>query len=264
MQQEKISMGRTTQKRQTGMTLIELMIAMMLGLMVILAALGTLLMTRSVSSTTDELASMQQDASFAMATLGRLIRQAGSLEPSGGTGSSGYSTVGFNDRVSTVVSGTNGGSGPDSLSIGTQSGTSSGANFDCLGNLVSTPEFISTFDVNNNALRCSSSGTGDAQPIIGHSNDIRVMDFQVRYRVVTRSSAGAPSFSMVDTPPPTPTSESDPTVTAIHVCLELEGRERIETDGMTYTNCQGDASATMDNRIKRVYRNVFNLRVLEL
>lgn len=66
-------------RRQRGLTLIELMIAMVLGLLVTLAVVNLFLTTRAVYRQNENLARMQESARFAFEFLGRDIREAGGI-----------------------------------------------------------------------------------------------------------------------------------------------------------------------------------------
>lgn len=69
--------ARCTTVRQRGLGLVELMIASALGLVIILAAIGLLLVSRNTYITLDEKIALQETGHFALATLTRSVRQAG-------------------------------------------------------------------------------------------------------------------------------------------------------------------------------------------
>ena len=64
-------------RRHAGMTLIELMIAMLLGLIVIGGMLGIFLSSSETSRRTDDLARIQENARIALELMGRSLREAG-------------------------------------------------------------------------------------------------------------------------------------------------------------------------------------------
>ena len=66
-------------RRQAGVTLIELMVGIAIGLMVVAVALGALMVSRGVSGTVSDASNIQQQAAYAMRVIGAQIRQAGSL-----------------------------------------------------------------------------------------------------------------------------------------------------------------------------------------
>lgn len=63
--------------RQAGLTLVELMISITLGLIVLLSATALLLSSKSAYVTQDDSAGLQETARFAMENISRSIRQAG-------------------------------------------------------------------------------------------------------------------------------------------------------------------------------------------
>lgn len=64
-------------RRQSGLTLIELMISIVLGLLVVLAATALLVSSKSAYLSQDEGAQMQDTARFALENINRAVRQAG-------------------------------------------------------------------------------------------------------------------------------------------------------------------------------------------
>jgi len=70
--------------RQRGLTLVELMIAITLGLIVLASVIGVLLANRESYRTSEALSRMQENARFAFEALGRSIRAAGG-NPCGAT-----------------------------------------------------------------------------------------------------------------------------------------------------------------------------------
>ena len=64
---------------QSGVTLIELMVGIAIGLMVVAVAMGALMVSRSVSGTVSDASDIQQQAAYAMRVIGAQVRQAGSL-----------------------------------------------------------------------------------------------------------------------------------------------------------------------------------------
>ncbi|RMX04986.1 prepilin-type N-terminal cleavage/methylation domain-containing protein [Corticibacter populi] len=235
-------------QRQQGFTLLELIVGMVIGLLIIAAALGTLMLTRSTSATTSDLTQLQQQAAYALRVIGLQIRQGGAYEPVESGNTSEAITFADYANVSILVNNDT----DDRLTILTQTPNAEFLRRDCLGNDVSTSELTSIFDLNNGSLRCGNSAD-TLQPVIGG-----VTDFQVRYRNYSVNAAGQYSFGISDTPATTTDTTG---VAAIEICLELEGAERMPESQATYTNCEGEDDAEMGDRIRRVFRNVYSLRV---
>ncbi len=164
----------------------------------------------------------------------------------------------MSDFAGTTVSGIEGGPlTTDKLVIGNQASlTLDAGKKDCLGDGPKSGAdqtvIMSTFAVNaNQELTCVGVGNGSAQPLISN-----VADFQVVYRVNTGTSA-APVLARLKADAMTPAHWKR--VTAIEVCLDLQGTETTPDGGTTYLDCKG-AHPPRGNRVHLVYRNVFSLR----
>lgn len=279
--------------RQRGVTLIELMVGIAIGLLVIAVALGALMASRGISGTVSEATSLQQQASYAFRVIGQQIRQAGSLElnlsPSIAPVASGafaaMSPVAFDPpdpsgarppfsrASSTLIA-----DATPSFTVGYQNYTesitppppastplSSSLLRDCLGqnpalaasgSLGATPVLSSKFQRNSgtNELVCMGAG-GISQPIIGN-----VTDMQVRY---VQQAPNTTNLQYLDTSGVIANAASATAtwanVYAVEVCLELTGTDPAPTAGATYTNCSG-ASASYGDRLKMVFRNIYQIR----
>lgn len=247
-----------TRIRQQGLSLVESLIGLTIGLMVIAAALATLLLSRGASVSISELSQLQQQGSYALRMIGVQLRQAGSLDlapTAAGRFAFNGSFVGFGGGP-TVVSGTDGaGSASDQVSVSNQPSTELASHRrDCLGTEVHAGDRIdSTFFVRNEQLYCRGLAP-QAQAIIGN-----VADFQVAYRVRTASGTQAMTATEVAQ------AQAWSSVSAIEICLDLQGNEGGSPVAGTYLTCRRDsngalASAQRAGRIHLIYRNVFDLR----
>ena len=269
-------------RRQKGVTLIELMVGILLGLMVVAVATVALMSSRGVSGTISDASTMQQQASYAFSVIGRQIRQAGSVELNLNPNlsfSSSTDTFAALQPVAFDAPDPDGLRPPFDRKLNTLSGTSAPAftvgyqNYmekikpqsslvtesqlrDCLGqnpgklNPATTPVLSSQFALNtNNELVCTGAGGGGTQAIIDN-----VTDLQIRYAV---QSSGTTSIQYVTDP-----ADIDEwnNVYAIEVCLELSSKEAVAgLDGATYKNCSGD-DTSYDSRLKMVFRSTYQLR----
>ena len=277
------SQRHTPYRSQRGVTLIELMVGIVLGLLVVAVATVALLGSRNISSTVSDASNMQQQASYAFGVIGRQIRQAGSIELninpdlSFGASSSTFKAmdpVAFDapdptgarppfDRKASTLSGTT----TPALTVGYQNYAetiASGAATvsesqlrDCLGqnpgkaNPATAPVITSQFQRNTttNELVCTGTGAGGTQAVIEN-----VSDFRVRYVVQSPSTTNVQYL----TDPAAITNWN--TVYAVEVCLELAGTEPVSgTSGQSYTNCQG-TTASYGDRLKMVFRSTYQLR----
>ncbi|RCW76289.1 PilW family protein [Pseudorhodoferax soli] len=262
---------------QAGVTLIELLVGLAIGLMAIAVALGALLVSRSVSGTVSDATQLQQQGAHAMRMIGLQLRQAGSIRLNLAFAQTGASAptvidpgepVAFEavfDRAAATLA-------TDSttpLQVGYQNYTEAVASGngtvqrsllgDCLGNTPSATAVQSNFRL----VRAQGAATGElqcagadgaAQTIIGN-----VTDFQVNYLVQTLTATGADMRRVAAAG----VGGNWPSVVAVEVCLELVGTENIDTAGATYRNCSwttGQAETAMGNRMRLVLRNTFQLR----
>lgn len=251
-------------KFQAGLTLIELMIGLAVGLLVVAVATVSLLGSRSVTGAVSDISGIQQQAAYVMRTFGTQLRQAGSLYLDLGLDADGdgeiTSATAFQLRGSTdtAIAENNG-----SVTIrftGYEEPTFANAgpiSRNCLGAPGSIPagttaSIESIFTLNDTDLRCND------QPIAQN-----VAAFQVRYllqgtdqddpTMLYTNSAGVADWNRVQ---------------GVEVCLVLFGTERIDLpEGASYTGCDGSTAvnittlaAPRTNRMHYVFRNVFQLR----
>ena len=250
-------------KFQAGLTLIELMIGLAVGLLVVAVATVSLLGSRSVTGAVSDISGIQQQAAYVMRSFGTQLRQAGSLYLDLGLDADGKgeitSATAFQLRGSTdtAIAENNG-----SVTIrftGYEEPTFANAgpiSRNCLGAPGSIPagttaSIESIFTLNGTDLRCND------QPIAQN-----VAAFQVRYllqgtdqddpTMLYTNSAGVADWNRVQ---------------GVEVCLVLFGTERIDLpEGASYTGCDGNAvditalTGNRTNRMHYVFRNVFQLR----
>ena len=251
-------------KFQAGLTLIELMIGLAVGLLAVAVATVSLLGSRSVTGAVSDISGIQEQAAYVMRTFGTQLRQAGSLYLDLGLDADGdgeiTSATAFQLRGSTdtAIAENNG-----SVTIrftGYEEPTFANAgpiSRNCLGAPGSIPAGTTTsiesiFTLNGTDLRCND------QPIAQN-----VAAFQVRYllqgtdqddpTMLYTNSAGVADWNRVQ---------------GVEVCLVLFGTERIDLpEGASYTGCDGSTAvnittlaAPRTNRMHYVFRNVFQLR----
>lgn len=279
---------RMPQHKQRGVTLIELLVGLSIGLMVIAVAMGALMVSRGVSGTVSDASTIQQQAAYAIRVIGQQMRQAGSLflNPSlGGGGADPLNPVIF--ETDAQDTGSTSMSFSQAETIGAPSATEVTSTFrryldavyvsanptslvrNCLGGPedsaanATQQAIVSAFELDGASLRCTGNGVGP-QPIVQN-----VADFQVRY--------------MQQLPIPTGTAvrylahdqvTDWRSVQGVEVCLVLYGTEAIDmpapanaTDPQgTYVGCDGnrvDMTSLASPRTRRmhmVFRNVFQLR----
>ena len=253
-------------KFQAGLTLIELMIGLAVGLLVVAVATVSLLGSRSVTGAVSDISGIQQQAAYVMRTFGTQLRQAGSLYLDLGLDADGdgeiTSATAFQLRGNDEQA-INEDEGTGAITIqytGYEEPTFANAgpiSRNCLGAPGSIPagttaSIESIFTLNGTDLRCND------QPIAQN-----VAAFQVRYllqgtdqddpTMLYTNSAGVADWNRVQ---------------GVEVCLVLFGTERIDLpEGASYTGCDGSTAvnittlaAPRTNRMHYVFRNVFQLR----
>ncbi|MDR0225633.1 MAG: PilW family protein [Burkholderiaceae bacterium] len=267
--------------RQHGLSLLELMVGIAIGLLTMAVALGALMATRGISSTVSEASLLQQQGAYAMRVIGQQLRQAGSVELNLAYGRTrADQTTNLPQPMEPVVFEAN--SNRDSQTLGGVDSPSSSEfklstgymNYqelsytsstaisffrNCLGEGASDTLILSRFALKDGELVCSGGNT--AQPIISN-----VSDFTVSYLVQDNSGvkASAPEISFktaaqASTPDASTGLANWPNVFGVQVCLELAGTERVDTQDATYVNCAGK-EVSRDNKLRMVFRNTYQIR----
>ncbi len=267
---------------QRGVTLIELMVGIAIGLLVVAVAMGALMVSRGVSGTVTDASSIQQQASYAMRVIGQQLRQSGSLRLNLNPGTVATAELYLAPVAFEIKSGDMDLSKPDWKVIEGKDSPSGSeyklstrfSNYtepvftsavdqslarDCLGANPSATLIESNFRLESNELRCASFGGGAPQAIIQN-----VANFQVNYLVQDiTTTPGIPTIKSVNAAGVTNWSQ----VQAVEVCLVIYGAESIDLPtGSNYTDCDGtavDMSTLTGARAKRMhmaFRNVFQLR----
>ncbi|MBU4424056.1 MAG: PilW family protein [Gammaproteobacteria bacterium] len=272
---------------QRGVTLIELMVGISIGLLVVAMAMGALMVSRSVSGTVSDASSIQQQAAYAMRVIGLQLRQAGSLrlnlDPGTTTTEATYLVPAAFETVAVAASNPvysfdankpeqtlSGTTTPEILTVGYRrytepvftNATEQSLARNCLGGPQTASgdqRLESIFQLNANELQCNGNGVG-AQPIVQN-----VANFQVRYLLQDNTTTpGTPTIKPVDA---ADVGTNWAQVQAVEVCLVLYGIEPIEMPAnSSYTDCNGtavDMTALTGQRTRRMhiaFRNVFQLR----
>ena len=279
--------------RQSGVTLIELMVGLAIGLLVVAVAMGALMVSRGISGTVSDASGIQQQGAYILRVLSQQLRQTGSLylnpDPVGGNSTDVLSPVAFEimarasdvtqsfRQEDTLVGGDNTVTTrfrryQDNVFLA-DNATSTTIGTDFLArNCVGAPGNSSTdqrvestfaFDSTKNELQCGGNGTA-AQPIAQN-----VAQFQVTYMVQTTDAAGNTTVQYVKGSD-MPAAATDPKwrrVQGVQVCLVLYGSEPIDMPaGSSYTDCAGTSvnmttlTGERKNRMHLLFRNTYQLR----
>lgn len=267
--------------RQRGVTLLEMMVGITIGLLVVLAALGTIVLTRQSGSTIADTTQLTSQATNALRTIGAQIRQAGAIEtlPSIPTAAAGEQTFVFSPvydgldlpggnvrwdgpltaaglQTTVSVFGTEGGAAADTLNVSYQD---LGANVtrDCIGNAAPAAaaniRIENFFSLNGTTFQCAGGAAPTApQPI---ADDVE--DFQVNY-IVETLAGGQPVHQLLNA---TGVAGLWSQVVGVEICLQVRGQRTDYPTAGTFVDCRGGNTAH-GGRIHKVFRNTYFLRNL--
>ena len=273
-------------KFQAGLTLIELMIGLAVGLLVVAVATVSLLGSRSVTGAVSDISGIQQQAAYVMRTFGTQLRQAGSLYLDLGldadgkgeiTSATAFQLRGNNEQAINEDAEET----PTKYIVqytGYEEPTFANAGpiaRHCLGGPGSIPagttaSIESIFVLDGVFLRCQGRAvhqTGEIEETIRQPIAQNVATFQVRYLLQSNSAAN-PTMPTMQYTDAAGVGRNWNRVQGVEVCLVLFGTERIDVPagGASYTGCDGNAvdittlEGDRTNRMHYVFRNVFQLR----
>ncbi|MBK6999909.1 MAG: PilW family protein [Rhodoferax sp.] len=258
---------------QRGFSLIELMVGLTIGLMVVLAAIGSMTYTQISSTVVGDSSRLQQTADAVFRNVGYSLAQAGAIEleapdtdnPAIVSFSTRY--TGFDASRPYDIHGEEGSSGAaDTLRVSYQD---SGTSVDCLGGRPAAIPFAG--NVNNTF---SKSTTSDDLMCLGWSNPAAqsiafgVKDFQVWYGVRTGIVPGAETYQFytandMNALPPVLVKKHPfnawTTVRAVRICVHIVG-EKSGNSNASLTDCQGTPTTPSDSLLHRVFWRTFTLR----
>ena len=256
--------------RQSGLTLVELLIAMALGLLVLLAIVSLYVGSRQTFRIQEDSARLQETGRYAIETLGRSIRQAGfwnmPINPvSTATGFGGVAINGTNGATDTVTV-------QYDVLVGDR---------DCEGTVIDAALFTAiggvvteTYSLNGNNLTCSLNGNNRVCELVCEGVDADaaasplvsdVEDLQVLYGLNTDND---PRQS-VDQYQATPANWAQ--VVSARVCIQARSANNVNNGPQRFLNCGGALgtaagaaaftnAAAGDNTLRRAFVATFNLR----
>ena len=289
-----------TPLRQRGVTLIELMVGLTIGLMVVAVAMTALMVSRGISGTVSDASGIQQQGAYILRVIGQQLRQAGSLylnpDPTGTASPEVLSPVVFEieaiahddgnsfKQEDTLVGGANTmttgfrryrdnvffASNAKDADNTTVPPTPAVIGTDVLArNCLGGPgdgsqderiESIFTLAANGD-LQCGGNGA-NPQPIAQN-----VAQFQITYLVQTPGAVTTMQYTNGSDMPADVTDARWRNVQGVQVCLVLYGNETIDMPaGSSYTDCQGNSvnmttlTGNRKNRMHLLFRNTFQLR----
>jgi type IV pilus assembly protein PilW len=239
--------------RARGLSLLELLAGLVVGLLVVLSALGTLLLSRAAAATVADLSQLQQQGAYALHVIGLQLRQAGAVEVMRNE-VTGLHVFGPSRAQAAgtdfAVFGVDGkGDAPDKLSVAYAAAAWAKApgQFDCSGSGVPAGERVeASFEVDaKGQLSCTGRRK---QPLVSG-----VADFKVRYRVASAGGVRILQAREVEA------LKRWGAVAAVEICLDLQGNEKSPDPGPAYRGCNG-SDRPAHGRAHLVWRNVYGLR----
>lgn len=241
-------------ERQHGSTLVELVTALAVGMMVTVAAMGTLAFVQTTAKLQAAALQLQQSTDAALAAIGSEVQQAGTIELVDADNGAVRLSTAFDGYAGSgqTVQGTQGTAGlPDTLAVSRQD---DGQARDCLGNRPDAAglgkRIDSRFTLTGDTLRCLGSHAAAGSQTIASG----IEDFQVLFGLRSQS-AGTPAYQFVDADAAAGRWHE---VAAIRVCLQIRADGRHPQAGAV-RNCHGQRVAA-DGHLRRVTHASFWLR----
>lgn len=238
-------------EKQSGFSLIELMIAMSLGLILLLVIGTVFVSSRQVFREQEDIARLQESGRYALEIIGRNIKQAGHVEMP----FSGFK-VAFEG---TAISGTNGGTGiADTLTIQYEGAV---GDRDCDGEAVTVAGRIIqnhfNLDTANAQLQCAGTiADVPSAPAAAPTGQVlleNVEDLQILYGIDTDGDQSVDQYTAI------PADWNQVVTTRVCVLIRSE-RLNIVSAG-NYLDCNDTAVAIpADRRLRRAFTATINLR----
>lgn len=248
--------------RQAGFTMVEMMVAMTLGLLLVVVIGQVFVTSKESYRTTEDLSRMQENARFAAAQLSRVIRMAAfTTDPLANR------TALFPLATAPAVSGIDGGGTvADQVIVrhqGSGAGTADGSILDCQGNAIRADEmavarfFLAAGANGANALFCDNTGTvgpGIVTTQVELASDVENM--QILYGEDTDLDATANRYL------PASDVASFDNVVSVRIALLVRSTNQVAASLNTSTyNLLGAVFDPVDDRrVRRVYTATITLR----
>ncbi|MEE9354251.1 MAG: PilW family protein [Methylococcaceae bacterium] len=173
----------TMKKNQTGISLVELMVSLTIGLFLLAGLIQMFVTTKKSYNVQDSLSRIEENSRFALDTLSRTIRLAGYKTDPWQDNSSAFPVVTLFPGSGQYISGTEGGvTDSDSINIRYQgsvnsAGVADNRVFDCAGTSIGNTTVELSFSISGSDLVCSING---ATPVVMVDN---VAHMQILYGI---------------------------------------------------------------------------------
>ena len=258
---------------QQGRTLIEMMIAIVIGLLIMITLVNFYLSSKQSYRATEASQGIDESGRLVLTMIGQRVRMAGYINPiiagnqyaqaKAATWSSGSYPVyacnnGASNRATIASNLICGGAGTtDVLEInydllGTSTTGGLDLNLDCNGDDPTTSGYVRSryFVDTDNALKCIGNGGGSKQPLIEN-----VLDFQVQLGV---DNNGDGVIDQVVDPAATVSWDK---VKTVQVCL-IAKASQISTAGQTvsWVDCSGNLQTSTDGYLRKRFVSTMTRR----
>jgi type IV pilus assembly protein PilW len=238
--------------RQHGFSLVEILVAMTLGLLILLAISSIYIGSRQTFRMQEENARLQESGRYALEVLGRSIRQAGFWNMPINPVATATAFVG------TAITGVDGGAGADTVTV--QYDGLAGDR-DCEGNALGANAVVQdAYRLNNAELQCdgNADGTVDHQALVADIENVQVL-----YGIDTNADQSADRYVA------TPANWGQ--VVSARVCVQARSANGVNNAPQTFLNCGGalgtltgaaafTTAAAGDFRLRRSFVATYNLR----
>ncbi|MCO7222871.1 PilW family protein [Pleionea sp. CnH1-48] len=233
-------MIRYSIKKSSGFSLLELLIASVLGLILLAGVISLFLGSRTTFTMQEQMANVQTDGRFALMFLERHIENAGWIE-----GDFGGTIYAVDFDAAKTTDGGSGGNDSITVSMEVPTGTQ-----DCTGSTVTTSVMTNRFylgGTDNTTLLCEGNGGGTAQPIVEN-----VESFQLLYGVDTDANGVANHYLDATT---VRNNGSALKVVSVQVALLIMSEDKTLQQKVSKTYDVLDQEVTRDDlRLRRVFR----------
>lgn len=280
---------RTRQLSVTrGLSLVELLVGLTIGLTVIAVALALYLSSGHAYRSTQAITQMTEDATVALSILRTQIALTGYSTPTGLDGD-GHMTRAFTGQALFACTGGitsaslgkpkltdivchNDPTQPDAIVVRYEADerntvpTAAGIPTDCLGNSTPQPEGSyhladNRYFVQGHTLSCRGNGHSVAQPLVDH-----IVDLDIRYAVADLTDEHSEptlrylsAHEVSDGTAPSANSPLWRRVKSVRLCLLLRSELEVLDTPMPYTHCDGHEVTASDRRLYRAFHTTVSL-----
>ena len=237
-----LASGCALRRYQDGVTLVEVMISLAIGLFMIVVIAATFLQSRDTFRANSNLGRIQETGRFALEAMAQSIRQAGFSGVNRNNTFTGVALVATNG---TPASGSNP-AGSDSITV------SYADTVDCAGQTVAGGLLQNTYSLDSGTgrLMCQGNGGAAGSAAVVLADDVQ--EFQLTYGIdlATVGTANRPSAATMITSAPTVAQLAK--AVFVRTCVLVRSRELgVTPTAQRYTDCGGSATLATDTRLRQ-------------